>query len=225
VQESERRHLSRELHDEIGQSLTAVKVNLQAVQRMSDLAKLSPQLNESIGIIERALQQIRDLSLDLRPSLLDDLGVVAALRWYTDRQAQRAGFEATFAANLQEIRLPAELETTCFRIVQEALTNIVRHAHAKHVQIELTQIETQLQLEICDDGIGFDVQSALERGTGEFSLGLLGMQERAQLVGGRVTIFSDQKKGTEIRASFPLSNQMLRKLGKLVDEEQVQTNL
>ena len=224
VQESERRHLSRELHDEIGQSLTAVKVNLQAIERTNDLSELSPQLNESIGIIERALQQVRDLSLDLRPSLLDDLGVVAALRWYTDRQAQRAGFEASFAANIHEIRLPAEIETTCFRVVQEALTNIVRHAHAKHVQIELAQLETQLELRICDDGIGFDVKSALERGTGDFSLGLLGMQERAQLIGGKILIFSDPQRGTEIQASFPLSKSKTSHETITVDTENLRSN-
>jgi signal transduction histidine kinase len=193
---------------------------------MDDQSSLTPQLNESIVIIEHALQQVRDLSLDLRPSLLDDLGVVAALRWYTDRQAQRAGFEASFSANIQEIRLPAEIETTCFRIVQEALTNIVRHAHAKHVQIELAQLDKQLELRICDDGIGFDVKSAFERGTGDFSLGLLGMQERAQLIGGKISIFSDPQKGTEIQASFPFSRRKIPPdAAAAVDSENLLSNL
>jgi signal transduction histidine kinase len=204
VQESERRHIARELHDEIGQALTAVKVNLQAAQRLKDSKELSPYLDESIGIVERTLQQVRNLSLDLRPSMLDDLGMVAALRWYIDRQAKRAGFKAHFIAELPEMRLPPELETTCFRVVQEALTNVVRHAQAKQVEVELRKLDHELELVICDDGIGFDVNSVLDRASGDLSLGLLGMQERVQLVGGIIKISSDLKRGTEIQVQFPL---------------------
>jgi signal transduction histidine kinase len=205
VQEAERRHISRELHDEIGQALTALKVNLQAAQRLSDLRALSPYLEESISIVERTLHQVRNLSLDLRPSLLDDLGVVAALRWYVDRQAQRAGFEAQFIAEPQEMRLPPDLETTCFRLVQEALTNVVRHARAQRVQVILRHNQAGLELVIRDDGVGFDVNAVKDRMPGDRSLGLLGMQERVQLVDGQIKIESDPNRGTEIRAIFPLS--------------------
>lgn len=210
VQESERRHISRELHDEIGQALTAVKVNLQAARRALPSEEILAQLDESIDVVERTLEQVRDLSLDLRPSLLDDLGVVAALRWYIDRQAQRAGFEAQFTADLPELRLPSELETTCFRVVQEALTNIIRHANASHVKVELRERDQTLELFIRDDGIGFDVDAVMERAAGDLSLGLLGMQERVQLVSGQFEIVSDPAKGTEIRAVFPLAQQLER---------------
>lgn len=210
VQESERRHISRELHDEIGQALTAVKVNLQAARRSLPSEEVLAQLDESIDVVERTLEQVRDLSLDLRPSLLDDLGVVAALRWYIDRQAQRAGFEAQFTADLPELRLPPELETTCFRVVQEALTNIIRHANANHVKIALRESEQELELIIRDDGIGFDVGAVMERAAGDLSLGLLGMQERVQLVSGQIEIVSDPATGTEIRAIFPLKQQLER---------------
>ncbi|RPI22973.1 MAG: GAF domain-containing protein, partial [Chloroflexota bacterium] len=205
VQEKERRRLSRELHDEIGQALTAVKVNLQAMGRLADLSVLAPHMEESISIIDRTIQQVRNLSLDLRPSLLDDLGVVSALRWYVDRQARRAGFEAHFMATPPEMRLPDEIETTCFRIVQEALTNVVRHAHARRVSIDLQQIDAELDLSIRDDGVGFDVDAVGERPPSDMSLGLLGMRERAQLVGGQIEIRSDSERGTSIHVRLPLN--------------------
>jgi signal transduction histidine kinase len=206
AQEGERRHIARELHDEIGQALTAVKVNLQSGMRLTEEAELISLLDDSIGLVERTLQQVRDLSLDLRPSLLDDLGVVSALRWYIDRQAQRAGFTAKFLANLPEKRLPPDLETTCFRVVQEALTNIVRHAQATQVWIELRQVETGLELSIRDNGIGFDVGLVMEHSTGDFDIGLgiLGMKERVQLMGGEISIQSIPASGTEILVKFPL---------------------
>jgi signal transduction histidine kinase len=143
--------------------------------------------------------------LDLRPSLLDDLGVVSALRWYIDRQAQRAGFDAKFLTNLPEKRLPPDLETTCFRVVQEALTNILRHAQASQVWIELQQVENELQLTIRDNGIGFEVASVMQNPSGELGLGILGMQERVQLIGGEISIQSAPNLGTEVMVKFPIA--------------------
>jgi signal transduction histidine kinase len=205
VQEVERDHIARELHDDIGQSLTAVKISLQAIQRVPEAAAISSNLEESIKIVDRALQRVRNLSLDLRPSLLDDLGLVAALRWYVDRQAQWAGFTAEFIPDPFMSRLPPELETVCFRVTQEALTNVVRHAHATHVRIELEQHDNELALIISDDGAGFDVREAQQRATRGSSLGLLGMQERVLFAGGQMDIISAPEQGTRIYARFPLS--------------------
>jgi signal transduction histidine kinase len=205
VQEIERRRLAHELHDEIGQTLTAVKINLQALQRREDMAGVEPYLKDSVDVVEHALQQVRNLSLDLRPSLLDDLGLVATLRWYVDRQAQRGSFAAQLVTDPLEIHLPPELETTCFRVVQEALTNIMRHSHAQNVCVELHQREAELVLRVCDDGVGFDVQAALENATGGGSLGLLGIQERIWQVGGQIAIQSALGGGTDIQARLPLS--------------------
>ena len=206
VQEAERRHISRELHDEVGQALTAVKVNIQAAVRMSGTSSLNPYLEESIATVERTLDQVRNLSLDLRPSILDDLGVVAAVRWYLDRQAHRAGFQAHFNAEMPKMRVPTDLETACFRIVQEAITNSVRHAQAQNVWVTIQQCNAdELELIIQDDGVGFDVNAVMQRGAGDLSLGVLGMHERAELIGGRLEIQSDQVRGTEIRAIFPLT--------------------
>jgi signal transduction histidine kinase len=205
AQEAERRHLARELHDEIGQALTAIKINLQAVQRAAgEIAR--PRLEESMGIIDRALQQVRNLSLDLRPSLLDDLGLAAALRWYLDRQAQRAGFSAEFTTDPPGIRAPANLETACFRVAQEALTNIVRHAQAKRVRLDLRQSNSELCLRVRDDGIGFEVGEARQRAVRGSSLGLLGMQERVLLIRGRFEIRSSPGRGTEVQVRLPLSD-------------------
>jgi len=204
VQERERRHISRELHDEIGQSLTALKVNLQSVLRLPGASTHTRYIEESISIVERVLQQVRDLSLDLRPSLLDDLGIVSALRWYIDRQGQRAGFQAEFTAAPPTLRLTPELETVIFRVVQEALTNVIRHAVASHVAVKLAVCNGELELTVRDDGIGFNLEAIRAHSTGPTSLGLLGMQERVQLVGGRFEIKSDPASGTEIRATFSL---------------------
>jgi PAS domain S-box-containing protein len=202
VQEAERRSLARELHDEIGQALTLVKINLQAALRSPDPMP-APHLAESIGIVDRTLQQVRKLSLDLRPSLLDDLGLVPALRWYVDRQGQLGGFTAQFAGDPLEERLPPEVEIACFRIVQEALTNVMRHAGARQVRVELRRGQEELRLTICDDGEGFDVPAAWAGAVRGESLGLLSMEERVQLLGGRIEFESEPGQGTEIRVCLP----------------------
>jgi PAS domain S-box-containing protein len=204
VQEQERQRVSRELHDEIGQTLTAVKLSIQALQRQESSTSMLPRLDDTIKIVEQALQQVRNLSLDLRPTLLDDLGLVATLRWYVDRQAKWGGFEAKFIAKPVEMRLPWELETTCFRIVQESLTNAMRHANPQKVRIELLLDDEALKLTIKDDGVGFDVPSAIERAAHGYSMGLLGMQERVALMGGELEIKSMQGKGTTVQALFPV---------------------
>ncbi len=201
TQESERRHLSRELHDEIGQELTSIKLNLKNLQSPSPSdAEL---VHDTLAVAEHALQQVRSLALDLRPSILDDIGLAAALRWCLDRQAHRAGFHAQFFAMPPEIATTPEIAITCFRVVQECLTNIARHAHARNVRVEVHQYETALDLQVQDDGIGFDVQAATERATRGASLGLLGMRERAELVGGLIDIESTPGSGTTIHARFP----------------------
>jgi len=204
VQEEERRRIARELHDEIGQALTALKINLQAIQLKPEAGALAPALTDSIEIVEQALEQVRNLSVDLRPSLLDDLGLVAALRWYVDRQAQRAGFKAQFVAEPPELALPPNLETACFRVAQEALTNIIRHAQAEHVYIALRREASTLEISIWDDGIGFDVPATLARAAQNARLGLHGMRERALLAGGTLDIISEPSRGTKVRARFPI---------------------
>lgn len=202
--ETERRRIARELHDEIGQVLTAVQINLQALQSAGDACPVAPRLDDSLDIVEQALREVQNLSLDLRPSLLDDLGLVAALRWFVDRQAERSGLIARFDADPSIGRLNPELETACFRIVQEALTNVIRHAQAKHVLVELRRHEAGLLLTIRDDGVGFDASAVQKNTLPDVRLGLKGMEERALALGGRIEIESAPGRGTEVRARFPL---------------------
>jgi signal transduction histidine kinase len=204
LQEAERRRLARELHDEVGQALTAVKISLQAVQRAHDPAQAASLVEEGIGIVERAIQAVRNLSLSLRPAILDDLGLVAALRWHVDRQAQMSGIRMTLSSDPALARLPAEIETTCFRVVQEAVSNAMRHSHATRLDIALRPEGQGIGLFVRDKGRGFHVAEARSRALAGTSLGLLGMEERVDLVGGRLEVLSDPGKGTEVQAYIPL---------------------
>ncbi len=202
AQETERSHIARELHDEIGQALTAVKISLQAAQSRAGSADARSRIEESTLIVDEALDQVRNMSVALRPSLLDDLGLVPALRWYLDQQSARGGFEARFAAD-PEIDATSEVQTACFRIAQEALTNVSRHAGASVVRLEVRQEGGQVRLAVSDDGKGFDVARVFERSGADASLGLHGMRERARLLGGRVTVQSEPARGTVVHAQFP----------------------
>jgi two-component system sensor histidine kinase UhpB len=204
TQETERRHLARELHDEIGQALTVAQLNLQALLQLPDTKALKPRLKKSLKVIERVLEQVHDISLNLRPSILDDLGLEPALRWLTGRQAALVGLQAAFRADPLEQRLDPVIETECFRVAQEALTNVVRHAKAKTVSVELRKEAGQLHLRVHDDGIGFDVGTVREQAVRGASLGLLSMEERAALAGGGLELKSAPKHGAEIHAWFPL---------------------
>ncbi len=206
VQETERRSIARELHDEIGQLLTATKLNMQAAQDGDDPAAVNELLQESISSLDRLLDQVRNLSLDLRPPMLDDLGLVAALRWYVRQLGQRAGLRVDFAAEFAEKPVGSSWETACFRVAQEALTNVVRHARAKKVFVELRRQGNEVRLIVRDDGTGFDAAAAKEEARRGASLGLLGMEERVRLAGGRCAVESSPGRGTEIHATFPLED-------------------
>lgn len=201
AQEEERRRLAVELHDELGQVLTAVKINLQSVQRKLD-AQSRSDLAEPIASVDQAMERVRDLALDLRPSALDDLGLPMALRWYTHRFARDTGIEVHFSADATP-RLEIAVETACFRVAQEALTNVMRHAQARHVWIELDVTAGMTELKIRDDGAGFDVVAARERAVGGVSLGLLGMEERVSSLGGEFEMQSIPGEGTRLSARFP----------------------
>ena len=209
AQETERQRIARELHDDIGGSLSAIKMNLQSIRRTTAIPALTARLQESIEVVDQTLRRVRDLSVALRPSLLDDLGLVPALRWYVGRQSERGGLKCTFDAD-EEIQPPPEVQTACFRIAQEALTNVMRHAGAQNAEVSLRRADEMLELIVTDDGRGFDVRLAVGRIGADASLGLLGMRERARLLGGRVTIESRLRKGTVVRARIPLAGTVPR---------------
>jgi signal transduction histidine kinase len=202
AQEQERRRVALELHDELGQLLTAIKINLQLGERFKD--KAPPELyTENLRIVEEAIQQVRHLATGLRPSMLDDLGLAPALKWVAEQSATRSGFEVTFHHERTQVRLAPEVETACFRIVQEALTNISRHAQAAHVDIALSRDGTDLLLTVQDDGLGFDLATMQARALAGGSLGVLGMQERATLLGGQLDIDSKLGRGCTVTLRAP----------------------
>lgn len=207
VQERERRSLAVELHDEIGQVLTAVKLRLLQLGQEGSLKRAEPVLTESLQSVDEALQQIRQMSLNLRPSLLDDLGLEPALRWLLDRYNREGGAAARLIARLGAARLPATVEVVCFRLVQEALTNVRRHAKARRVLVFLKRRANGLALTVRDDGAGFDVRTALAAASSGESLGLLGMQERVRFAGGLFTITSTPGRGTRLRVWIPMGSE------------------
>lgn len=206
AQEDERRRIARDLHDQIGQTLTAVKMNLHSIQSLCVTPETTPRIKDNIDAVDEALRLVRDLSVDLRPPLLDDLGLATALCWYVDRYSQRVGVATEIQLDLpnQNERFSRELETACFRIAQEALTNVVRHARATLVSLRLTRKETMLEMEVKDDGMGFDPAALRRRAPRAATLGLLGMQERAHAAGGEIEIQSAISRGTTIRFTVPL---------------------
>ncbi|HRS83047.1 MAG TPA: histidine kinase, partial [Smithellaceae bacterium] len=202
VQESERRCIARELHDEIGQMLSIVKVNLQQLHRANDPSAHEALLNKSIDAVGQTLQQIRRLSHDLRPSILDDLGLVAALRWFVDYRLQDTGITPHFSAESNGERLPAAIETACFRATQEAITNTLRHARAANVYVDLRQRPEELRLTIRDDGEGFDLRTVMGDALRGSHLGLLGMKERIRAAGGQIRIDAGSGQGCRIEINF-----------------------
>jgi PAS domain S-box-containing protein len=203
AQEAERRRLARELHDEIGQVLCAISINLKIVKTKVEPSAW-PRLEESIQVVDKATEQVRDLTLDLHPTVLDDFGLASALRWYVDRLSDRTGLRIHLQADSCVAALPFDVCITCFRVAQEALTNVVRHASAHEVWIDLVQRSTEIELTIRDDGKGFDVEAARLRASTGGSLGLLSMQERVELLDGKSHWQSEPGKGTIVQIQLPL---------------------
>ena len=207
AQEEERRRIARELHDETGQSLTSLLVGLRLIGDTRTLKKAKTQVNQLRHITVQILDNLRRLARGLHPSILDDLGLVVALTRYTTDYAQSRGITVNVhTEGLDSSRLPSSVETALYRIMQEALTNIVRHAAAKNVRIALTRQPLGVQMIVEDDGCGFDVETTLRTSTTSGHLGLFGMCERAMLLGGSVTIESTRGQGTTIFVQIPLED-------------------
>jgi signal transduction histidine kinase len=201
VQEDERSRLARDLHDDIGQALTALKIQLESLARAD--SALGARVEECVETTRHMLERVRQLSLSLRPLQLDDLGLVAALRSHLDRQARVGGLVPHFDAE-HAGQAPPEIETACFRVAQEAITNVLRHAQARNLWLRLFAAEGRLALSLRDDGIGFDTEAARRRAAGGGSLGLVGMEERTAFAGGSLELRSAPGQGTVLLATFPL---------------------
>jgi signal transduction histidine kinase len=207
VQEAERTQLARELHDEMGQSLTAISLNLTSACEALP-PDISPEIKERLveasWLADQTLEQVREISLNLRPIMLDDLGLVPTLLWYIKRYTQRVNIEVNFETVGLEERLPSVLETAVYRIVQEALTNIAKHAQtAKNIQIRLEHSVTAIVIRIEDDGPGFDVAETMDHQISTNGTGLLGMRERVKLLEGNFDVESQPGQGTCLLITIP----------------------
>ena len=206
-QEAERKHIAQELHDEFGQSLVAISMNLGIVERdipPGTTQEIIGRLFETRTIVDELDGRISELALDLRPSLLDDLGLLPTLNWYVERYSQRAEIEVKLDVMGLKTRLSSEIETAFYRIIQEALTNVARHSQAKKVSLQLKSLPTMVTVSIQDDGQGFDTDEIFSSKTPIKSLGLRGMRERVSILGGRLEIHSKPGEGTRIEIELPL---------------------
>jgi signal transduction histidine kinase len=199
AQEAERSRLARELHDETGQALTSILLGLKPLEEALADHPARAALAELREHVVSALQDVRRLAVELRPAVLDDFGLVPALERLTDAFAEQTGARVDFHSALGELRLPSEVETTLYRVVQESLTNIVKHANAHNVSVSIARRGSTVAAVIEDDGAGFD-----QRAVREESVGLLGMRERLSFVDGRLEIESRPGAGTTIVAEVPL---------------------
>ena len=200
AQEGERRRLARELHDETGQALTSILLGLSAVERAESAEAAHAAAADLRKLVVETLQDVRRLAVELRPSALDDFGLAPALRRLGQTVREASNLDVQVEARLGEERLPADVETALYRIVQEALTNVVKHAGADHVSIVVTRKPESVVVMIEDDGRGFDLaQSSGER------LGLLGMRERVQLLDGTLVVEATPGSGTTLIVELPLA--------------------
>lgn len=206
VQEEERRHLARELHDHLGQILTGLQFMLENTKKQSG-DKQRTSIEEIQKTIGEVIEQVREMSLNLRPGMLDDMGLSPTLHWHVERFESQTGIHVNFKSGKFEERLPAEVETTAYRIIQEALTNVARHAKVKEVFVGLVIQEETLWIEILDQGAGFDPLLEMSKPTS----GLSGMRERASLAGGYIVIESFINQGTQIVVALPLTGKPLER--------------
>jgi len=209
--ETDRAHLAREIHDEFGQLLTGLKMDLAwCIRNNSDFTKLMKRFESMNLLIDDAIMISRRLTSELRPGLLDDLGLIPAMEWYVGEFKHRSDIDCQLISPENEPEMDSSLKTTVYRIFQESLTNIARHAHATKARITLGFDQSVLRLEITDDGRGITHNEI----NNNRSLGLLGMQERARQKGGYVDISRNKDQGTTVIASFPLSTIMIAEVSK-----------
>ena len=205
AKEEERIRLSRELHDEFGQTLTAAKINLQVLRQASADPAVARRLEESVGMVDRMIQQARNIALGLRPPLLDEAGLVPALEHFLQSLAGRCGISIDFEASPAAAGIPPGLNTTVFRVAQEAISNALRHAHATMIRVALQDEPGSMHLVIEDDGVGFDPGAVKQRVMRGEHLGLLGMSERVKNAGGTITLESRPGAGSRIEVRIPFA--------------------
>jgi signal transduction histidine kinase len=204
AQEDERQRLARELHDEAGQLLTGLKLTLEMGQRRPPEA-MKVNMQQALTMVGELMQRVRNLSLDLRPAMLDDLGLAPTLLWHFDRYTAQTNVRVVFEHAGLEKRFAPDVETAVYRIVQEALTNVARHARAAQATVRLWVDEGQLYVQVEDHGVGFDTEAMLETIlTSSPTFGLAGIRERVLLLEGQLTVEATPGQGTRLTAGLPL---------------------
>ncbi len=204
AQEEERRRIARELHDEVSQTLTGLVMSLGSAETLLSRDSAARQRLKSLrGLTSEAVEEVRRLIHDLRPSLLDDLGLIAAIGWYVENYLAPAGVKAELETQGFDRRLPPTVEITLFRVVQEAITNIVKHAQAKTAHIRLQLTDSTIIVTIEDDGVGFNARTLRRERRKGMAVGLLGMEERINLLGGKLNIESQPGGGTCVHFEIP----------------------
>lgn len=215
AQEEERIRIARGLHDDTAQSISMLIIRLERLENLIpvDLPDLVKNVADVRKFLIRLLEDLRKIIWDLRPSILDDLGLVPAIRWFARSNLEEAGITVDFEMDADVMRLPPHLETTLFRVTQEAVNNILSHADAKNVSVRLWSEQGHISLEVKDDGHGFDVERTSGEAVSKKQLGLLGIKERVSLVGGRVKVESALGTGTHVHVFIPLPGE------ELIDDE------
>jgi signal transduction histidine kinase len=206
LREEERRRISLEIHDELGQALTGLKMEIRLLDKQVKGAnnESSAAIGEKMGgisdLIDTTILTVRRIATELRPPILDDLGLVAAIEWQTQEFQKRTGITCVLSANVDDIELDAEYTTAVFRIFQETLTNIIRHAEANTAIVNLKKLNEKLVLRVEDDGKGIQIENIPNNG----SLGILGMRERARIIGGELEVFNGDENGTIVLLTIPM---------------------
>jgi signal transduction histidine kinase len=213
AREEERIRIAREIHDEIGQVLTAVKMDLALLARelpgndtLMSREEIQQNINAATGLVDNALQTMHNIIRELRPEVLDHLGLKAALEWQIQEFQTRTRIGCRFESDLEDAELDPERSTAIFRILQETLTNVVRHAEASQVEVELHREDDSLVLDVRDNGRGISESSLINSSR----FGIIGMRERARAFGGNVDIQGNPGKGTQVSARIPLANTQSR---------------
>ncbi len=204
VREEERARISRELHDELGQTLTAMKIELIWLREHlpAPSSNLGPRVDRLVSVVDRSVTDLRRIATDLRPMILDELGLVSAIKWLTQNSAEMSGLEISLSFDREDIGYDPTVSTAAFRIVQESLTNVVRHGQARQASVRARHVADELRLEIADDGRGID-KATLPHDR----LGIAGMRERAYALGGAVDVSGLPKGGTLVSVRIPLTKQ------------------
>ena len=202
IREEERGAIAREIHDELGQQLTGLKMDLSWISKRLDnpaAEQARQKLRSTMSLLDETIQTVRRIATDLRPSILDDLGLIAAIEWQSQEFEKRAGIRTVFQSTIPEMDFPPDIAIGMFRICQESLTNVARHASASAVSITLDPADGGVCMAISDDGKGLDPRSRDRK-----TLGLVGMKERALMMGGRLEMGNGETKGFRLAVTVPL---------------------